>query len=104
MPIKKMIDNSTFVDADSHETERREREVQLLINVIEPDPEYQPIFISDLATFYDVTGQDENVIQSRLEFYLKGNLPASLHTPIWQFVDMIKAQHPGWPEEWPTEN
>lgn len=99
-----MTDKPIFEDADSHETEKRKREVQLLINVIEPDPEYQPIFISDLASFYDVTAQDDNITRSRLEFYLKGELPWSLGTPIWRFVDLIKARYPGWPEEWPAEN
>ena len=91
-------------DAESIETKRREREIQLLINVIEPDPEYQPFFISDLATFLDVTAQSEETTISRLEFYLKGEIPAPLKTPIWKFVDILKAKFPIWPEEWPVEN
>ena len=91
-------------NCDAYETQKREREIQLLINVIEPDPEYQPIFISDEATFLDVTGKKKELIESRLEFYLKSELPASLNTPLWKFVDILKIKYSGWPEEWPLEN
>jgi hypothetical protein len=33
--------------AESDEIEKREREVQLIKNIVEPDPEYQALFISD---------------------------------------------------------
>ena len=91
-------------NAESIETEKREREVQLIVNIVEPDPEYQPIFISDEATFLDITGQHEAETMSRLMFYFKGELPAPLKTPIWQFIDIVKMRYPGWPDEWPPEN
>ncbi|MEJ2407224.1 MAG: hypothetical protein P8171_23660 [Candidatus Thiodiazotropha sp.] len=90
--------------AESEETGKREREVQLLMNVVEPDPEYQAFFISDEACFYDISGQDEKEIEERLRFYFKGELPAPLKTPIWQFVEIVKQHYPGWPDEWPPEH
>ena len=90
--------------AETTETERRDREVQLVLNVVEPDPEYQPIVVSDEASFFDISGQPEAEIESRLRFYFKGELPAPLTTPIWQFIEVVKTRYPGWPEEWPPEN
>ncbi|RCU45196.1 hypothetical protein DU002_17370 [Corallincola holothuriorum] len=90
--------------ADTMETEKRAREVQLLINVIEPDPEFQPCFVSDLASLYDVTAQLPEVIEEKIRFYFKGDLPAPINTPLWQFVDLVKQRYPGWPEVWPPEH
>ena len=90
--------------AESVEIEKRSREVQLIINVVEPDPEYQATFISDEASFFDISGQDEAEIESRLRFYFKGELPASLRTPIWQFIEIVKTQYSGWPEDWPPDH
>ncbi len=105
MRHNKIMSNDKQIEyAEDFESKKREREIQLLINVIEPDPEYQPFYISDEATFFDVTVQDESLTKSRLEFYLKGELPAPLLTPLWKFVDLIKKRYPEWPEEWPVEN
>jgi hypothetical protein len=90
--------------AESIETENREREIQLILNVIEPDPEYQATFISDDACFYDISGLDEIEIEERLRFYFKGELPASLRTPVWKFIDIVKQRYPRWPDEWPPEH
>lgn len=98
------MSNNKIESCDTYETQKREREIQLLINIIEPDPEYQPTFISDEATFLDITAQNDKITKSRLEFYFKGELPAPLHTPLWKFVDLIKTHFSGWPEEWPIEN
>ena len=46
--------------------DNRKREIQLLINIVEPDPEYQPSFISDEATFLDITAMDSLEIESKL--------------------------------------
>lgn len=97
-----MSKNIEFVE--SEEIDKREREVQLIINIVEPDPEYQPSFISDEACFYDITGKDEKEIEESLRFYFKGDLPASLSTPVWQFIEQVKLRYPSWPDEWPSEN
>jgi len=90
--------------AESQETEKRDREVRLIINIVEPDPEYQPMFISDEACFYDITGKNEKEIEENLRFYFKGELPAELSTPIWQFIEIVKQRYPGWPDDWPPEH
>ena len=90
--------------AESEEIEKRKREVQLIMNVIEPDPEYQSFFISDKSIIYDLSGQDEKEIEERLKFYFKGELPAPLSTPVWQFIEIVKQRYPGWPDEWPPKH
>ena len=90
--------------AETDEIDKRDREVQIILNVVEPDPEYQPLFVSDEATFFDISGQDEKEIESRLRFYFKGELPALLSTPLWQFIEIIKTRYPGWPDDWPPEH
>ena len=97
-----MIKDIEFAESD--EIESRAREVQLIINVVEPDPEYQPTFISDEACFYDITGKDEKEVEANLRHYFKGELPAQLNTPVWQFIEIVKRRYPGWPENWPPEH
>ncbi|MGL6159727.1 hypothetical protein [Microbulbifer sp.] len=96
--------NSDIEISDTFEVEKRKREIQILINVIEPDPEYQPFFISDEASFYDITGKSKEEIEQNLRFYFKGELPVTINTPIWQFVDVVKIRYPGWPDNWPPEH
>ena len=87
--------------AKSTETEKRKREIQLIINLVEPDPEYQPLFISDEANLFDVLGQDEEEVEEKLRFYFKGDLPAPIGAVLWKFVDSVKSKYPKWPDEWP---
>lgn len=88
----------------TYEIDQRKREIQLLINIVQPDPEYQPTFISDAASFLDISGLSNIEVESKLEFYFKGELPAPLNTLLWVFVDMVKSKYPSWPEDWPPNN
>ena len=85
--------------ASTSDTERRAREVQLLVNLAEPDPEYQPFFLSDEASLYDAVGTDPADIQRRFDAYFGERLPVSLGLPVYQLVDAIKALRPGWPDD-----
>jgi hypothetical protein len=80
---------------------RRPREIQLLINIAEPDPEYQPGLLTDEASLLDAVGTAPDDIQRRLDAYFGVPLGISLRTPIWQYVDAIKRHFPGWPDDWP---
>lgn len=86
--------------ANLSEVASREREIQLLFNIIEPDPDYQPIFTSDEATLLDSTAHEREVIQSRLESYLRFDCSNLLNMPVWKVVDEIRSRIPGWPDEW----
>ena len=96
--------DKTIESCETIEVDKRSREIRLILNIVEPDPEYQPIFLSDKASFFDISGIDEAEIESRLRFYFKGDLPAPLGTLLWHFVEIVKTQYPGWPDDWPPDN
>lgn len=85
--------------ASTERTEARQREVQLLINIAEPDPEYQPILITDEASLLDCVATEPEEIKRRLVAYFRSDLDLDLREPIWRLVDSIKNLLPGWPEE-----
>ena len=95
----KPIDPKSVKLADSEEVESREREIQLLFNIIEPDPDLQPVFASDEASIMDCTGEDEKLILARLEFYFKFDCHFALSMPMWT-VDELRQRIPGWPDDW----
>jgi hypothetical protein len=88
-----------FEVAADTEVKRRAREVQLLLNVVEPDPEYQPFVLTDEASVFDAVGHDEDEIRRRLELYFGRPVALDLSVPLWRLVDEIRAWRPGWPEE-----
>jgi hypothetical protein len=83
--------------ADTTETEARAREVQLLINIIEPDPRWQPMFVSDLASLLDCLGNDQDDMRRRLSFYFGRDPGIDLRQPAWRVVDRLKSAFPAWP-------
>jgi hypothetical protein len=85
-------------NGDKTQVNERQREVQLILNIIQPDPDGQPLFISDSTCFNNATWQNVAEIEARLRFYFKGDLVAPLTTPIWQFIDKVKLRYPGWPD------
>lgn len=85
--------------APTSETDRRQREVQLLINIAEPDPELQPFFLSDEASLYDAVGTAPEDIERRFSAYFGERLPVSLGLPVYQLVDAIRGIRPEWPDD-----
>jgi hypothetical protein len=80
------------------ETELRVREVQLLLNVIEPDPEYQAFAVTDDPSALDVSSNSRELVRARLEQYLRRPLPVDLRVPLWQLVDAIRRVEPASPD------
>jgi hypothetical protein len=85
--------------APSSETEARQREVQLLINIAEPDPEYQPLILTDQASLLDAVGTEPGQIRSRLNAYFAADLVLDIALPVWRLVDQVKGLRPSWPED-----
>jgi hypothetical protein len=85
--------------APSIKTEARKREVQLIINLVEPDPEYQPFILTDEASLLDAVATEPHEISRRLNDYFGTDLGLDLGTPVWRLVDRIKQLRPGWPDE-----
>ena len=75
-----------FEIADQTETDARRREVQLLINVVEPDPRYQPFILTDEASVFAAVGSDEDTMRRRLKGYFGEDFDLSLHLPLWKLV------------------
>ena len=93
------MDQPRLTIADTTETQRRAREVQLLLNIAQPDPKYQPFFLSDEASLFDAVGIEPAEVERRIEFYFGERLPVSLAVPVYRLVDAIKAIRPGWPDD-----
>jgi hypothetical protein len=87
-----------FELAPQVETELRKREIQLLINIAEPDPEYQPFLLTDEASIFSAVGTDKSVIRKRMSCYFGEDLELPLHLPLWRLVDRVRKLRPGWPE------
>ena len=85
--------------APSSETEARRREVQLIVNVVEPDPQYQPFILTDDASLLDAVATEPSEISRRLIAYFGTDLGLDLGTPVWRLVDHIRQLRPGWPDE-----
>jgi hypothetical protein len=85
--------------APSTETLARGREVQLLINIAEPDPEFQPGVLTDEASLLDAVPTPPAEIVRRLDAYFRGDLELDLALPLWRLVDLIKRLRPGWPDD-----
>lgn len=85
--------------AETTEIEEREREIRYIFNIVQPDPEYQPIFLSDETTLLDATSYHESECRRRLEFYFGSPFPCDLRQTLWRLVDEMKQRFPGWPDE-----
>jgi hypothetical protein len=89
-----------FEIADDTETQTRTREVKILLNIVEPDPEYQPFILTDEASLLDAVAAGEEEMIRRLALHFRGEFSFSLRQPIWKLVDKIKSVYPNWPDDW----
>ena len=89
----------SFELAPSTETLARSREVQLLINIAEPDPEFQPGVLTDEASLLDAVSTRPSEITRRLAAYFRSDLELDLALPLWRLVDTVRRLRPGWPDD-----
>ena len=82
--------------APGAETEKRSRAVTALLNVLEPDPEYQPAFISDEASVLDCLAEEEEELRNRLERYFGAAVTHDLRQPVWRLADQLQVSFPDW--------
>jgi hypothetical protein len=96
-----MIEKPTkFEIADDTETQARAREVQVLLNIVEPDPQYQPFILTDETCLFDAVATDEDEMLRRLALRFRGVFSFSFRQPVWKLVDEIKSVYPSWPDDW----
>jgi hypothetical protein len=67
--------------------EQRRREIELLVNIIAPDPEYQPWYLADEADLFAVRDQGERILRPRLEGYFGNPLKFEIkkRQPLWEW-------------------
>jgi hypothetical protein len=94
-----MKDSQFRVSLDEKGKERA-REIQLIINLLAPDPVCQPYYLADEAMVFDIYNQSERIILSRLEGYFGKTFNIDIRQPLWSFVDKVKLAYPGWPDNW----
>jgi hypothetical protein len=99
----KSANEPEFTSSADDETKKRSREIQLLVNLIEPDPKMQPWFISDEGRVFDICSLEEDEIRRRLGVHFRGPIHSNLEAPLWKFVDLLKAEFPGWPDNPPWQ-
>jgi hypothetical protein len=90
--------------AAGSEIQRRAREIQIIVNLLVPDAQMQPWFISDESGISEIGLLDPETIKLRLESYFGRPHNLSLDLPLWRLVDQIKEIYPGWPDDWPPIN
>jgi len=73
------------------------REIQLLINIQQPDPEFQPLKINDNIMIFDVVTANESLIRTRFENYFEQPFNFDLKQPLWKLVEDIRLRMPDWP-------
>jgi hypothetical protein len=78
----------------------RWREIQLLVNIVMPDPSCQPFYLSDDASLFEIYNHREDIIRQRLAGYFGKSFKANMRQPLWKLVDELKGIYPGWPEDW----
>ena len=73
------------------------REIQLLINILQPDPEFQPLQITDNLRVFDVVTANEKIIRERFENHFEQPFTFELKQPLWKLVEDIRLRMPDWP-------
>ncbi|MGH7884625.1 MAG: hypothetical protein ACRENO_02885 [Thermodesulfobacteriota bacterium] len=82
------------------EISKRKRELQIIINIIEPDRKHQPTFITDKTTLIDLLDHDEREKKKRLKVYFNDIITTlDFNLPVWKLIDKIKKELPNWPKE-----
>ena len=101
MKTKKDLEQSRCQIVGDDKIMERWREAQLLFNLLEPDPAFQPIYVSDMASLLDCLGADDDEMLATLRRYFGPSFQSTLTMPVWKVIDEIRLQFPGWPEgEW----
>ena len=82
--------------APSVEVEARRVDIDALVEILEPDSELRPLFLSDEASAFDITSDSEEELRSRLAAHLGDGVHVALHQPLWRVVDQLNSACPGW--------
>ncbi len=81
----------------NYKTRLYRREIQLLINIQQPDPEYQPILLTDNSIIFDIVTATIKVVRQRFTEYFEQPFTYNLNQPLWKLVEDIRLRQPDWP-------
>jgi len=81
----------------NYKTRLYRREIQLLINIQQPDPEYQPILVTDKSVIFDIVTTTVKVVRQRFTEYFEQPFTYNLNQPLWKLVEDIRLSQPDWP-------
>lgn len=84
---------------DHDEVDKLSREIRILLNLVEPDPEFQPSFVGNRASLFDAVGASEQEMRSVLEAYFGEPFTEDLALPVVQLVLHLKQRYAGWPQD-----
>lgn len=86
------------IDKEKHKQRSNvyQREIQLLFNIVQPDPKYQPSTkrISDCLT--ECFNLEEKVLQNRLMQYFGDSFDIPINQPLPDLVEQINEKYKDW--------
>lgn len=75
--------------ADSTETLKRKAALDRLIDILF-EPDLRPLFISDEASIFDVSGDTEDELVSKIQLHYGRTLQIDeLRLPVWRLLDLL---------------
>lgn len=79
--------------------EQFSRELKIIINIIEPDPEYQPYILTNKAKLFDISAHSQEIIAHRLNSYFGQDLEIDFSSYLWEFIIKLKSSFKEWPDK-----
>lgn len=73
-----------------------QREIQLLFNIVQPDPKYQPSTKRISESLTECFNLEENVLQKRLMQYFGDSFDIPINQPLPDLVEQINATYKDW--------
>lgn len=72
-------------------------EVGILLNLMDPNPSFHPIFVTDWAALSDCSPLDCRAVERRLEAYFGEPLPGAANASLPDLIQALQEQFPSWP-------
>lgn len=93
-------DDPMQLEIDKEKSKQRsnvyQREIQLLFNIVQPDPKYQPSTKHISESLTECFNLEENVLQKRLMQYFGDSFDIPINQPLPDLVEQINATYKDW--------
>lgn len=86
------------IDKEKHKQRSNayQREIQLLFNIVQPDPKYQPSTKRICESLTECFNLEEKVLQKRLMQYFGDSFDIPINQPLPDLVEQINATYKDW--------